>query len=78
MSMDYILSEPVELLASDLDAVSGGALTVGSFNLNGSFNSNSNGNSNTAGLLGINGNLNGDLNGNILAIDIQIPVSVVL
>jgi len=29
-------------------------------------------------LLGINGNLNGDLNGNILAVEIVVPVSVVL
>jgi hypothetical protein len=76
--MDQIISEPVELIDAELDAVAGGALTVGSFNLNGSFNGNSNGNSNTAGLLGINGNLNGDLNGNILSIDIQTPVSVAL
>ena len=34
--MEYILSEPVELLGSDLYAVSGGAVTVGSFDLNGS------------------------------------------
>ena len=76
--MEQILCEPVELLPSDLDAVSGGALTIGSFNLNGSSNGNANGNNNTAGFLGINGNLNGDLNGNILAIEIQIPVSIVL
>ena len=76
--MERNLSEPVELLGSDLYAVSGGAVTVGSFDLNGSFNGNGNGNSNTAGLLGINGNLNGDLNGNILAVEIVVPVSVVL
>ena len=75
--MEHILSEPVELLDADLYAVSGGAPT-GSFNLNGSVNGNGNGNGNTAGLLGINGNFNGDFNGNILAIEVLVPVSVVL
>jgi len=41
-------------------------------------NGNGNGNGNTAGLLGINGNFNGDFNGNILAIEVLVPVSVVL
>jgi hypothetical protein len=80
--MEHILSEPVELLDADLYAVSGGAPTgifnIGSFNLNGSGNGNGNGNGNTAGLLGINGNFNGDFNGNILAIEVLVPVSVVL
>lgn len=80
--MERILCEPVELRASDLYAVSGGALTgisnIGSFNLNGSVNGNGNGNGNTAGLLGINGNFNGNFNGNILAIEVLIPVSIVL
>ena len=80
--MERILCEPVELRASDLYAVSGGAFTgisnFGSFNLNGSGNGNGNGNGNTAGLLGINGNLNGNFNGNILAIEVLIPISIVL
>ena len=41
-------------------------------------NGNGNGNGNTAGLLGINGNFNGNFNGNILAIEVLIPVSIVL
>jgi hypothetical protein len=80
--MEQILCEPVELMDIDLDTVAGGLLNgnfnFGSFNLNGSFNGNGNGNGNTASLLGINGNFNGDFNGNILAIEIQVPVSVVL
>jgi hypothetical protein len=74
--MEQIICEPVELRASDFDAVSGGAPTgisnIGSFNLNGGTNGNGNGNGNTAGLLGINGNLNGDFDGNILNIDVNI------
>jgi hypothetical protein len=86
MSLEYILSEPVELLGSDLYAVSGGVFTgvsnIGSFNLNGSGNGNSNGNGNLAALLGINGNFNGNfngnINGNILVIEVLVPVNIVL
>jgi hypothetical protein len=80
--MEQIFCEPVELPASDLYVVSGGAPTgifnIGSFNLNGSGNGNSNGNGNLAALVGINGNFNGNFNGNILAIEVLIPVSIVL
>jgi hypothetical protein len=80
--MEQILCEPVELRASDLMCISGGAFTgisnIGSFNFNGGANGNGNGNGNTASLLGINGNFNGDFNGNILAIEVLIPVSIVL
>ena len=79
--MEEILREPVELIDSDLDVVAGGALNgifnFHSFNLNGSSNGNGNGNGNS-GLLNLNGNFNGDLDGNILAISLEVPVSITL
>lgn len=71
--VEHTLGEPVELLGSDLYAVSGGIL-----NFNGSANGNGNGNANSGGLFGFNGDFNGDLNGNILAFEVVVPVSVVL
>jgi hypothetical protein len=57
--------EPIELTASELNAVSGGllnfAIAIGNGNLNGDLNGNGNGN----GVLNIaSGNLNGNGNGN--------------
>jgi hypothetical protein len=71
--VEDILPEPVELTDADLDAVAGGfvaigSYNVGSFNFNGSFDGNFNGNhSGNGGGLNVseNGNGNGNNNGNI-------------
>jgi hypothetical protein len=75
--MADMLSEPVELTASDLDAVAGGSLNgifnFGSFNFNGSNNGNNNGNgSGNFAFLSFNGNGNGNFNGNALVIALDI------
>jgi hypothetical protein len=68
--MEDILREPVELTASELDAVAGGFLNGSfnafSFNLNGSHDGNGNGNvSGNVAFLSANGNGNGSVDGNI-------------
>ena len=67
--MDDILSKPLELTDSDLDAVAGGfgngSLNSNSFNFNGSFDGNLNGNnSGNGGFFTSNESANGNNNGN--------------